>query len=145
LVDSPEAQTHWKTNLVALANGLEVQLARRDELQIRVHGNTMFAGWTVPIPLFPTQDILPPACILIEGYGDAKTSAYTIIGPSGGFTARQNGFDAFVTFMHPSSKYSGPGTDGLFVRDFVGEFTPPIYKKQPPTMETNLIEKRKPG
>ncbi len=82
---------------------------------------------------------------MIEGYGNVRTEAYTVVQPSGGkFKAKQNGFNAFVTFMHPSSKYSGPGTDGLFVRDFVGDFTPAAYNKRLPTMETSLIEKRKP-
>jgi hypothetical protein len=120
-------------------------LAKKDELQIRVHGNTLFAGWTVPIKLFPPQYVFPPACMLIEGYGDVKTAAYTILGPLGvGFTAKQNGFDAFVTFMHPSSKYSGPGTDGFFVRDFVGGVSPNIFKGHPRTLAHTLIEKRKP-
>ena len=145
LGDSPKAQSWWKKHFAASPAGRNVQLAKKDELQIRVHGNTLFAGWTVPIPLFPSQYILPPACILVEGYGEVKTAAYTIIGPSGaGFTAKQNGFDAFVTFMHPSSKYSGPGTDGFFVRDFVGDISPNILKSHRQTLEHRLIEKRKP-
>lgn len=143
LADSPKAQAWWKTHFAATPAGRNVQLAKKDELQIRVHGNTLFAGWTVPISLFPSQYVLPPACMLIEGYGDVKTAAYTIIGPTGaGYTAKQNGFDAFVTFMHPSSKYSGPGTDGFFVRDFVGDISPNIFKGSPRTLEHSVIEKR---
>jgi hypothetical protein len=41
---------------------------------------------------------------------------------------KQNGFDAFVTFIHPSSKYSGPGTDGFLVRDYIMELTPQSSK-----------------
>jgi hypothetical protein len=90
------------------------------------------------------ETLLPPACILIEGYGNVKTEAYTIVQPSGGeFKAKQNGFNAFVTFMHPSSKYSGPGTDGFLVRDFFGEITPQFVKGFVPALETKLIEKRK--
>jgi hypothetical protein len=37
-----------------------------------------------------------------------------------------NGFDAFVTFTHPASNYSGPGTDGFFIRDLVVTMTPPL-------------------
>ena len=82
--------------------------------------------------------------MLIEGYGNVKTEAYTIVQPSGGkFKAKQNGFNAFVTFMHPSSKYSGPGTDGFLVRDFIGEITPQFIKGFRSTLETKLIEKRK--
>ena len=107
------------------AAGENYRLVKKDELQIRVHGNTLFAGWTVPIKLFPKY-VLPPACILIEGYGNIKTAASTVITPSGFKSEMEtNYFDAFVTFMHPASKYSGPGTDGLFFRDLVTTTTPP--------------------
>jgi hypothetical protein len=141
--DSPKYQAIWRRQFSATPAGRNVQLANKDELKIWVHGNTLFAGWTVPIPLHQGC-ILPPACMLIEGYGNVKTEAYTIIQPSGGtFKARQNGFNAFVTFMHPSTKYSGPGTDGFLVRDFIGEITPKFIKGFHSTLETKLIEKRK--
>jgi sugar-specific transcriptional regulator TrmB len=144
LVDSPQAQPYWEKHFAASPAGQNVQVAKKGELQIRVHGNTLFAGWTVPIPLFPAQNILPPACMLIEGYGEVKTAAYTIIQPWGGeFKAKQNGFDAFVTFMHPSSKYSGPGTDGFLVRDFIGDVTTQFAKRVRPTLHINLIERKK--
>jgi sugar-specific transcriptional regulator TrmB len=95
------------------------KLVAKDEIQVRVHGNKLFAGWTVPILLFPSYK-LPPACILIEGYGEVKSRASTIISPTGARTETQAKYmDAFVTFMHPASRYSGPGTDGLFFRDSV--------------------------
>jgi sugar-specific transcriptional regulator TrmB len=145
LVNKPKAKAYWRRHFAASPAGRNVRLAKKDELQIRVHGNTLFAGWTVPIPLLPSQYVLPPACILVEGYGEVKTAAYSIIGPSAaGFTAKQNGFDAFVTFMHPSSKYSGPGTDGFFVRDFVGDISPNILKSHRKTLGYSLIKKRKP-
>jgi hypothetical protein len=74
----------------------------------------------VPIPLYPPPYTLPPACLLIEGYGNVKTLAVTLL-HSSGFKSEieENYFDAFVTFMHPSSKYSGPGTDGCFIRDLI--------------------------
>ena len=145
LGDSLQAQTWWKTHFAGSPAAQNVQLAKKDELQIRVHGNTLFAGWTVPIPLLPSKHVLPPACMLIEGYGDVKTAAYTITGPMGaGFSAKQNGFDAFVTFIHPSSKYSGPGTDGFFVRDFVAEISPYIFKGSRRTLEIDHLVKRKP-
>ena len=142
--DCPEAQERWKKNFYASPAGRNVQLAKKGELQVWVHGNTLFAGWTVPIPLFPSKYQLSPACILVEGYGKVKTEAYTILQPLGGkFSAKQNGFDAFVTFMHPSSKYSGAGTDGFLVRDFIGEITPEFIKGFQPSLETKLIEKRR--
>ena len=49
-------------------------LIKKDELQIRVNGNTLFAGWTVPIPLFPPSRFLPPAYIMFEGYGALTTN-----------------------------------------------------------------------
>jgi sugar-specific transcriptional regulator TrmB len=144
LSDNPKAPFIWGKHSEATPANRNVQLATKDELQVWVHGNTLFAGWTVPIQLHPSEYILPPACILIEGYGNVKTEAYSVIQPSGGkLTAKQNGFDAFVTFMHPASKYSGPGTDGFLVRDFIMEVTPEFVKGFNPKLETKLIEKRK--
>jgi sugar-specific transcriptional regulator TrmB len=118
--DSPNAQSIRKVMFASTPAGRNVQLVKKDELQVRVHGNTMFAGWTVPIPLYPPSYLLPPACLLIEGYGNVKTAAVTLL-HSEGFKSEieENYFDAFVTFMHPSSKYSGPGTDGCFARDVI--------------------------
>jgi sugar-specific transcriptional regulator TrmB len=126
LGDSPQVQPIRKAVFANTPAGQNVQLVKKDELQVRVHGNTMFAGWTVPIPLYPPPYVLPPACLLIEGYGNVKTLAVTLLNPSG-FKSEieENYFDAFVTFMHSSSKYSGPGTDGLFARDYIMIRTPP--------------------
>ena len=98
----------------------------------------------MPISLLPSKYILPPACMLFEGYGNVKTEAYTVIQPTGGkFTAKQNGFDAFVTFMHPISKYSGTGTDGFLVRDFVMEITPKFLGNFHPKNQVKIVEKEK--
>lgn len=106
--------------------GDNFQLVNKDEIQIRVRGNTMFAGWTRPIPLWPAPFQLPPACLLIEGYGDVKSVAHKLRYVSGyELQIEENYFDAFVTFFHQLSKYSGPGTDGRFVRDFIGITTLP--------------------
>jgi sugar-specific transcriptional regulator TrmB len=116
----------WEKRYESSPAGQNVRLLSKDDLQIRIHGNNFFAGWTVPIPLFPPQRILPPACLLIEAYGDVKTAAYTVRVPFEGiqFKFEENYFNAFVTFMHPSSKYSGPGTDGFFLRDVVFTWSP---------------------
>ncbi len=128
--DNPRALSFRKRVFAGTPAGQNFQLVKKDELQIRVHGNTMFAGWTVPIPLYPRQYKLPPACILIEGYGYVKSTAVSLLYVSG-FKSQieENYFDAFVTFFHPSSKYSGPGTDGRFVRDFIATSTPPTDKR----------------
>jgi hypothetical protein len=101
-------------------------LVREDEIQLHLHGNTLFVGWTVPIPLYPPPFFLPPACLLFEGYGDLKTGSSKWQTPNGHtHIAEFNSFDAFVTFFHPASKYSGPGTDGLLRRDVVMTSYPP--------------------
>jgi hypothetical protein len=85
----------------------------------------MFAGWTVPIPLFPPQYILPPGGVLIEGYGKAKPAILESTMPSGARVITESyGQDAFVTFFHPASKYAGPGTDGI-IGDMVQIIFPP--------------------
>lgn len=103
-----------------------IQLVKRDQLQVRVHGNTVFAGWSIPIPLYPGPYLLPPSCILVEGYGKLKTGELRFEMPSGvKITHAYNGYDAFVTFFHPTSKYAGPGTDGTISRDLITTTHPP--------------------
>ncbi|MGZ4851156.1 MAG: helix-turn-helix domain-containing protein, partial [Candidatus Bathyarchaeia archaeon] len=83
--------------------GQNVQTVKKDELQIRIHGNTLFAGWTVPIKLFPASYVLPPSCILLEGYGKLHTGVVDYAYPSGVKThVELNGYDSFVTFFHPA-------------------------------------------
>ena len=124
--DNPEVAEFWKTYVFPGSPAAQnVQLVKKDELQIRVHGNTLFAGWTIPILLSPSLS-LPPSCVLLEGYGDVKTDTFTVLQPSGSrMRAEMNGLEAFVTFFHPSSKYSGPGTDGFLARECIMEHYPP--------------------
>lgn len=95
-----------------------IQLLKHEEFQVRVHGNTLFCAWTTPIPLIKNY-ILPPACILFEGHGELKTGIIRSINNNRKQVTEYNTLDAFVTFFHPSSKYSGPGTDGTVARDLI--------------------------
>jgi len=125
LGDNPRGVAFRKAFYAGTPFEQNYQLVKKDKLQVRVFGNTLFAGWTVPIPLLPPKYVLPPGCIMFEGHGNVKTEAFTYIGAqSVKCENEQNWFDAFVTFMHPASKYSGPGTDGCFVRDLVLTMTP---------------------
>jgi sugar-specific transcriptional regulator TrmB len=124
--DNPNGQDAWRAVYATTPAEKNVYLFKKDEIQVRVHGNTLFAGWTVPIKLFPSKYTLPPACMLIEGYGDVDTIAYTVVLPSGfRIEVEENCFDAFVTFIHAASKYSGPGTDGSLARDHITTNIPP--------------------
>lgn len=97
-----------------------IQVIKKDEFQVQVYGNILFAGWTRSIPLLPPKYTLPPSCILFEGYGEVKPGVIRSGLPFGRKqTWEYNGFEAFVTFFHPSSKYSGPGTDGTFSREVI--------------------------
>ena len=123
--DNPQVTENYKVWFAGTPAGDNVHLIAKDELQIRIHGNTLFAAWTVPIPL-SSYPAIPPSCIIMEGYGNIKTGSYTVILPSGyKFKHQTNGLDAFVTFMHPTSKYTGPGTDGYFARDVIMDIYPP--------------------
>ena len=62
--DSPKYQAIWRKQFSATPAGRNVQLANKDELKIWVHGNTLFAGWTVPIPLHPGAH--PSACMYVD-------------------------------------------------------------------------------
>jgi sugar-specific transcriptional regulator TrmB len=128
--DNPRAMPFRRKIFAGTPAEKNFQLVKKDELQIRVHGTTMFAEWTVPILLHPPPYKLPPARILIEGYGEVKTTALGLHYISG-FKSQieENYLDAFVTFFHPSSKHFVPGTDGRFVRDFIATTIPPIDKR----------------
>lgn len=124
VTDNPKSLDFWakvSRNSPAERNIMLVEL---DELEIRVHGDTQFAAWTVPIKLTDTCTITP-SCLLVKGYGKFKTTSYSIAIPSG-YTLKIQGnyVKAFVTYLHPSSKYSGPGTDGI-IGAAIMEFHPP--------------------
>lgn len=126
ITTNPNAAEFRKREFKGTPAEQNVHVVEKDELQVRVHGNTFFAGWTVPIQLFPASLVLPPSCILLEGYSKLKTGVLDIRLPSGvTVNAEYNGYDAFVTFFHPESKYSGPGTDGVIGRDAVVTMYPP--------------------
>lgn len=124
ITDNPEAIDFWKKTFAGLP--FEQHVVNKNEFHIEIQHNTLFAGWTAPIPLSSQQITLPPSCILIEGYGNVKTGKYTVREPSGDTIINEvNYFEAFVTFMHQASKYTGPGTDGFFYREFLSTTYPP--------------------
>jgi len=124
--DNPKASDSWKKSVKNTPAEKNYHLVKRDELQIQIHGKTLFVGWTIPIPLLSEKFCLPPSAMLFEAEGKIKPYAYTAIALSG---VRQevfnNSFDAFVTIMHKTTKYQVPATNGTFVRD--------LYIKTQPT------------
>jgi hypothetical protein len=130
VTDNPRSVPHRKIVHANTPSGQNIQVLKNDELKVTIHGNTLFAGWSIAIPLMPPKYILPPACIQFEGYGKIRTGIGKTANPSGRRQIYEyNGLEAFVTFFHPSSKYAGPGTDGLLLRDLVFTAYPPAYKK----------------
>jgi sugar-specific transcriptional regulator TrmB len=126
VTDNPEALEFRKGVWAGTPAGKNCQLVQKDQFHVQVHSNTLFAGWTVPIPLFPPSRVLPPSCILFEGYGALRTTVTKMRAPSGRTQVTEaNRFNAFVTFFHPTSKYSGSGTDGIFNRDVFFTAYPP--------------------
>jgi hypothetical protein len=125
LTDNFIALDFWKKFFTGCPAGQNIQVLGKNELEVRVHGNTLSAIWTKQIPLLNNFS-LPPSCIIVEGYGPLYSETYTVLSPSGyKMKTEYNGFDGFVTYLNPSSKYSGPGTDGYFGRDTIMEFYPP--------------------
>jgi sugar-specific transcriptional regulator TrmB len=118
--DNPLA-TDWRKKIhegTPLEKNL--QLVKEDELQVKGHGNILFAGWTTPIPLHPIPKVLPASSILFEGYGKIQTGAIkTMASATRMQISELNYFEAFVNYFHTLSKYSGPGTDGLVFRDMI--------------------------
>lgn len=124
--DNPTATEYWKKYFADVPSGSNLQLVKKDELQVQLHGNILFAVWSVPITLVPELFTLPPGCIMLEGYGNLGTETHTLNLASGyKMMSETNGFNAFVTFLHPTSNYSGPGTDGFLGREVISTIYPP--------------------
>jgi len=104
-----------------------LHILNQDKFSVRIHGNTLFSVWTEEIPLIPLKYTLPPSCFSLEGFGKVKTGNISIVYRSGFKNWMEfNALEALVTFYHPSSKYSGPGTDGILFREYIGEhYIPP--------------------
>jgi sugar-specific transcriptional regulator TrmB len=101
-------------------------VVRKDQLQVRVQGNTLFAGWTIPLPLYPTSLSFPPCGILFEGYGEIKSGkSITIIASGRTQVHKFNRFEASVAFFDLSSKYAETGIQGVFDREHIMTAYPP--------------------
>jgi sugar-specific transcriptional regulator TrmB len=93
--------------------GKNVLLVKEHEFQMLKQGNTLFVGWTVPIPILPEKLLLPPSFLLFEGYGSPKHCKNCVVTASDWkITTENDSSEAFVTFISPSARYTGPGTDG---------------------------------
>jgi hypothetical protein len=108
-----------------------IQLMKKDELKVHLQGDTLFAGWTKPIPLLLPRYVLPQGCLTIEGYGNVKT----YISEAKGSMNRRVSYeftssDAFVSFMYPSSKYNGPGSDAILYKNIITTSRPPSELKE---------------
>jgi len=95
--------------------GQNVINATDKELRVWKQGDSLFAGWTIQIPLNPLPCYLPPSCLLFQRIGEARTQKYAALFPSGyKGTCEYTGYDAFVTFVSPTWKYAGPATEAVF-------------------------------
>jgi sugar-specific transcriptional regulator TrmB len=122
---NPKSTAFWKNNSSGLWAEKNCLVFKKDQLEVRVQGNTLFAGWTKPISLSPFPFTLPPASMFFEGYGDLRTSISKITGPLGRPVVHEiNAYEAFATFYNPSWKYSAPGTEGLFMRESIFTINP---------------------
>jgi sugar-specific transcriptional regulator TrmB len=112
-----------------------IKIVKKTQLHIQMHANMFFVGWTIPIPLMNPQNTLPPAAVTLEAVGKLDTKTFTVNMPNGyKVKLERNGYSAYVTFLHPKSKYQGPGTDGYINRDLIMTTTPPAYKDNSTTI-----------
>ncbi|TRO45979.1 hypothetical protein E2P65_06535 [Candidatus Bathyarchaeota archaeon] len=103
-----------------------IVLLEKNEIQIKMKANTLFAGWTKPISIKESKYTLPPACLLFEGYGDINSGMFTNTALSGRTQeVWHNSFDAFTSFFLPQLKYVGSGTEAFFEREAVLISRPP--------------------
>lgn len=98
---------------------------KKDQLEIRVQGNTLFACWTLPINLSENL-ILPPASILFESYGKVQSVVLDSTLPSSRKVVNEcNRFEAKASFREQGSRWSLPATDGMFSREIIINSYPP--------------------
>ena len=129
ITDNVEGYEFRKAMLKDQYNTEAVYLLNKDELTIHASANSLFAGWTVPIPLLSKKYILPPANLIFKGSGKTRTYSAELMGlMNRRLTYEFNCIDAFVTFMLPFSRYYSPATDGVFYREC-------IITSQPPTKQ----------
>jgi sugar-specific transcriptional regulator TrmB len=129
ITDNPESAEFQKKITAGLPLARNVRVANKDGVQVRIHGNSGIAAWTVPVPLPPSDYVLPPACIMVEGCSTIKTISTKHVTPYGvNIIIQMNRYDGFVTLFHPSSKYTGSGTDGAVGRDVILTEYPPASR-----------------
>ena len=110
---SSEIAAGAKAKWAGTPAGQNVIQVKPEELRVWIEGKTLFAGWTISIPLLPPKYKLDPGCILFEGFGDEFHTTLLMPLPSGYLEGMEiDGFEAFTTFIAPSWKFSGPGTFG---------------------------------
>lgn len=132
MIDNPKTLAFRKAVFAGFPVENNILVVKKDEIQVRVKGKTLFAGWTRPIPLGFSEYTVPPSCLLFEGYGDIKPGMLTNVALSGRRQERWfNSFDAFVSFFHPQSEYVGSGTEGFIERDSILISTPSVPQKDP--------------
>lgn len=116
--DQPETTNHWKEWMAGTPAAQNVQSIKKDEIEVQSYGKTLFACWTKPIPLIPKTYILPPSTIILRGFGNVITGVFTQLFPSGIQSRMEfNGFEAYVTFIHGKTKYSGSSSVGFIFRE----------------------------
>jgi sugar-specific transcriptional regulator TrmB len=123
--NNPDSVSFYKKVFSGFPAQNNILVFNKDEIQVRSKGKTLFAGWTKPIPLGVSDFVVPPSCLLFEGYGEINSGMLTNIASSGRRQERWfNSFDAFVSYFHPESKYVGSGTEGFIERDTLLISTP---------------------
>jgi sugar-specific transcriptional regulator TrmB len=110
----------------------KTQTVGKGELEVRLDGNTLFVGWTVPINLNLSGLALPPGLMIFEAYGDNKTAMFKSKSPSGRMQVSTNIFsEASMTFFNSLSKSSGKGSDAFLVKcDILTAYPSRHEKKQ---------------
>lgn len=125
--NNPKASENWKHIYQDpfAPISCNYNLFNNEEVQIQMHGNTFFAGWTKAIPLQPNR-YLPPSAIILEATGTIRSYDDQMTFSNGvKFNRQQNSYDAFVTMVNKETKYQGPATDGLLIREFYQDIIQP--------------------
>jgi hypothetical protein len=108
VTDNPSMYAFNKNFIYAGINpAAVVQLVKNCQLEVCSIGKTVLVCWTVP--LVTPAITVPPGCLLLNGYGCAKTEQFIYPIPNG-VTLTINGkadFAVHATFLCPAWKYFG--------------------------------------
>ncbi len=126
LVDSEKEALINQKLLAGTPASKNITIAKQGEFQVIIRDDVLFVGWTVDLPLYPTDAHLAPSSLLIQSKGEGKPMIRDFVGPAG-FKSHMEytHFHAVATFLNTSAQSVVSGIQGRLSTDCVFTTLPP--------------------